>query len=127
MLIKPSLKSIFILFLFFWIYGNLLAQTRPQRINISGFVTDSQTGERLIGTNISLVGTKFGTTTNNFGYYNISTAATPNTDSIVVQFSYLGYEKTIKKNKFINRCPFRCCPFGQSKYPFANRNQGIEA
>ena len=74
MLIKPSLKSIFILLLFFWIYGNLLAQTRTQRINISGFVTDSQTGERLIGTNISLVGTKFGTTTNNFGYYNISTA-----------------------------------------------------
>lgn len=59
-----------------------------QKTNISGIVTDKETGERLIGASIYAVYQKSGTTTNEFGYFNISIS----TDKpAIIVVSYVGY------------------------------------
>ena len=60
-----------------------------QSHEISGTVTDAETGETLPGVNILIQGTSQGTTTNLDGEYQINTE----TDDVLV-FSYVGYEAT---------------------------------
>ena len=54
---------------------------------VSGFVSDAQTGERLIGASVYLPGSKRGTTTNAEGYYTIRLAQ----PSAQLRYSFLGY------------------------------------
>ncbi|MDE2645254.1 MAG: TonB-dependent receptor, partial [Bacteroidota bacterium] len=58
-----------------------------QTITISGYVTDANTGEALIGTNIYDVNLEVGTTTNNYGFFGLKLP----TSRAVVRFSYQGY------------------------------------
>ena len=60
--------------------------------NISGFVTDAETGEALIGANVYIKETQQGTSTDLNGYYVILNV---NADSVSVISSYIGY-KTIE-------------------------------
>ena len=65
----------------------LLGQPAP-RHTLSGFVTDSESGERLPGANLYVPSLQTGTVTNDFGFYSLTLPA----DSIVLRTSYLGYQ-----------------------------------
>lgn len=55
---------------------------------INGYVSDKQTGERLIGAAVVAMPTQQGTTTNNSGFYSL----TLKEDSVQLVVSYVGYE-----------------------------------
>lgn len=55
---------------------------------INGYVSDKQTGERLIGAAVIAMPTQQGTTTNNSGFYSL----TIKEDSVQLFISYVGYE-----------------------------------
>ncbi len=61
---------------------------KKNEITISGFVEDSETGEKLPGANIYIPSLQKGTTTNNYGFFTI-TLNDPVSDLLV---SYTGYE-----------------------------------
>lgn len=60
-----------------------------QRYSLSGYVSDIESGEKIVGASVSIPALKTGTLTNEFGYYTISL----NRDSLFVDFITLGYEK----------------------------------
>ena len=55
---------------------------------LSGYITDVETNEKLIGVNVLLPALNLGTTTNEYGFYSISI---PNGDQELL-FSYLGFK-----------------------------------
>jgi outer membrane receptor for ferrienterochelin and colicin len=64
----------------------------PKRFVVSGVISDSLSGERLVGANIFLVLDKNGIVTNNDGFYSFQ----QNSDSLVMVVSYVGFNtKTI--------------------------------
>ncbi len=63
-------------------------QASAQKITVSGYVTDSVSGERMINAAVYEKASYVGTTTNNYGFYSLP--LTPGKAEIVV--SYLGYE-----------------------------------
>lgn len=65
-----------------------VSNARGQHVTLSGFITDSQNGEKLIGANVWDEGTKTGTATNAFGFYSITLPPGEHT----IKFSYLGYK-----------------------------------
>lgn len=65
-----------------------------QRITISGYVSDAESGERLIGAAIYDTVSHQGAVTNTAGFYTLSpspTLPTGERDKIVIQASYVGY------------------------------------
>jgi len=89
-LMKTS--QIFILFIFLTI--NVLAQ----KSTISGYIKDEKTGEKLVGATIAMPELEIGTYSNNYGFYSITL---PQKDSVLVIFSYVGYQTIAKK------CPLK--------------------
>lgn len=65
----------------------LLHAQKPSA-TISGYLTDAQTGELLIGANIYNLSKKDITTTNAYGFYSLTLPK----DSCTLQFSYIGYQ-----------------------------------
>lgn len=82
----------------------LFYQKPPQRkYQLSGYIQDKTTGERLLASSISILQTTKGTTSNNYGFYSIQLPD----EEVVIDISYLGYEsKQIKvnlsKDQFLN-------------------------
>lgn len=74
------------------------AKTPERKYTISGYVTDQQSSETLIGANIVDLRTYAGTTTNPYGYYTLTVPA-GETD---INFSYLGYAP-FKQHLRLNR------------------------
>jgi len=73
----------FLILLIFQFFG--YSQTN---FNVSGKITDAETGETLIGASVKISGTKqTGTTTNSYGYYSISLPQ----GSYDIVVSYIGY------------------------------------
>ncbi|HKK24863.1 MAG TPA: TonB-dependent receptor [Gracilimonas sp.] len=72
--------------LFIWSTTEVAAQ---QTASVSGYVTDSETGETLISANIGFQGTRLGASTNTLGYYTI-TNIEPGTYTLIG--SYVGYQ-----------------------------------
>lgn len=72
-----------------WCVQPLQAQTNraAQTVTISGFVSDEETGERLMGANLFVPALRSGTVTNDYGFYSLTLPA----DSVEVRISYLGY------------------------------------
>ncbi|MBT7039974.1 MAG: TonB-dependent receptor, partial [Bacteroidetes bacterium] len=62
---------------------------------ISGYLTDSESGEKLIGANVYDQHRLTGTTTNTYGFYSLTLPA----DTYNIVFSYLGYGTKISKLK----------------------------
>ncbi len=60
----------------------------PIRFNLSGYVEDARSGERLIGANVYLPASGLGATTNTDGFFSLSLPA----DSVHLVVSYVGYE-----------------------------------
>ncbi len=65
----------------------------PKKVTISGYVTDSLSGEKMIGANVYLSGTNIGTTTNLYGFYSL----TYYPGDWVLSASYLGFRPFEKK------------------------------
>lgn len=77
------------------------AKVTAQKITISGYVTDAETGEQLIGAVVFDKFSQSGTSTNNYGFYSI----TINADSAMLTASYVGFkptEKTVSKTSSVN-------------------------
>ncbi len=75
-----------------------------QKVNISGYISDAKTGEKLIGANVYIKNTSTGTVSNEYGYYSIRLSKNINTTLII---SYLGYKTMVKnlmvkENKHLN-------------------------
>ncbi|PLX12458.1 MAG: TonB-dependent receptor [Marinilabiliales bacterium] len=66
-----------------------------QKHTISGYISDAQTGEKLIGASIYDKKSKSGTTSNTYGFYSLTLPA----DSINLFISYVGYQTVNKKIK----------------------------
>ena len=64
-----------------------------QRFTLSGYITDSESGESLIGANAVNLPTLEGTAANTFGFYSL----TLKSDSVHVRFSYVGYQSQALK------------------------------
>lgn len=60
-----------------------------QNITISGYMSDKQTGERLIGATVYNKTILKGTTTNNYGFYSLTIPS----GNIKLESSFVGYEK----------------------------------
>lgn len=65
-------------------------QAFAQQCTVSGYVTDCQTGEKLIGVHVKDLISKKGCVSNNFGFYSLSLNCT---DSAKLLISYIGYSK----------------------------------
>jgi outer membrane receptor for ferrienterochelin and colicin len=77
------MKSILPLVLFSILTLNVFAQ----RMTISGYITDKESGERLIGASVYDKNTLQGTTANNFGFYSISLPV----GKVSLIVSFIGY------------------------------------
>ena len=84
---------------------------------ISGFITDKESGEVLVGANVFLLETGKGMATDRNGYYVLDNILPGNYTFII---SYLGYEEYNEKIDFINDlfvylkyCYFPICGFLQ--------------
>lgn len=60
-----------------------------QTYTVSGYVTDAESGEKLIGASVYLTELGKGTTTNQYGFYSLPLAG----DSATIAFSYIGYTR----------------------------------
>lgn len=69
----------------------LFTEAQAQKITISGYVRDLQSGENLIGAAIHSNKINQGTTTNAYGFYSLTLPA----DSIGLSYSYVGYQRQI--------------------------------
>jgi hypothetical protein len=61
----------------------------PSRITLSGFVSDAENGERLIGATVYVPELGVGTATNAYGFYSLTLAAPG--DSLVLRVSFVGF------------------------------------
>lgn len=85
---------ILIIVSFLPVFGQKSATTDPKsKVTISGYVTDSENGELLIGVTIIDINRKTGSSTNAYGFYSITVPA----GDYVLQYSYLGYQSVHKK------------------------------
>lgn len=58
-----------------------------QKHTISGYITDAQTGEKLIGASVFDVNTYRGVSTNNYGFYSLSSSS----QTVQLTVSYVGF------------------------------------
>jgi len=94
------MKKDILTLLLFIISISLFSQTST----IFGYISDRETGERLIGATIYDSNTNIGSTSNSYGFYSIKM---PKNDTIILTVSFVGYksyQKTIilKENKELN-------------------------
>jgi outer membrane receptor for ferrienterochelin and colicin len=71
------------------VYGDVIILSPLRSFTLSGFVENSESGERLIGANISLAGTASGTISNNYGFFSLSVPEGNRT----IEVSYVGFTK----------------------------------
>lgn len=68
--------------------------TAQKSFTISGYVREKGSQEQLIGVNVYVPTTAFGTSTNTYGFYSLTL---PAKDSITLAFSFVGYDRIIRK------------------------------
>jgi len=82
------MKKIFLLTLFFSSYLTVFSQSHT----LSGYVTDANNGETMIGAAIKITGTNMGAVTNAYGFYSITLP----TGEYNVAYDFIGYTQIIK-------------------------------
>lgn len=90
-------KIVFSITFLFIIGVQIFAQTENEKnatITVSGTITDSENGETLIGATVAVPQLATGTNANEYGFYSISI---PKGDSILLEFSYVGFQSQQKK------------------------------
>ena len=85
------MKNLFLIFIVFFLF--FFRGLRADSGTISGFVTDSTSGENLIGANVYLEGQPTGNSSNEHGYYVLHPVPE---GSYVLKVSYLGYRTASK-------------------------------
>ncbi len=70
-------------------------KNRKNKVTLSGYVYDEETGEILIGCSIYDPATYIGTSTNNFGFYSLTLPQEKGEKTIL--FSYIGFETQLVK------------------------------
>ncbi|MDD4150970.1 MAG: carboxypeptidase-like regulatory domain-containing protein, partial [Bacteroidales bacterium] len=88
---KTKLLALFLLFFCIKTFSN-------EKHTVSGYITDFETGEELIGVNISVNSAGLGTTSNSYGFYSL----TLKEENYVLSFSLLGYSNYEIKLNFTN-------------------------
>ncbi|MCE7065512.1 TonB-dependent receptor [Dyadobacter sp. CY326] len=68
-----------------------LAAFAQERVTVSGFVKENGSQEQLPGVNVYIEGSPYGAVTNTYGFYSLTV---PASDSAMLSFSFVGYEKT---------------------------------
>jgi hypothetical protein len=84
----PMIKKIAYILIMLPFIGLIYEEAFSQNRTISGFVEDSQTGERLINANIYNSNTSKGTVSNTYGFFSLTLPA----GNINLTVSYVGYE-----------------------------------
>ncbi|MFC2113056.1 carboxypeptidase-like regulatory domain-containing protein [Bacteroidota bacterium] len=69
-------------------YKNMVILTQFKKYTISGFVEDEETGEKLIGANVSISSTSTGTITNTYGFFSL----TVREGEFDLKVSYVGFK-----------------------------------
>ena len=80
------------LFLLLFICFSTFSLT-AQKYTISGYISDAETGEKLIAANVFDQKSIAGTVSNNYGFYSLTLP----TDSVILSFSYIGFQAEEKK------------------------------
>ena len=92
------MKKIFIIFILISVITNLYAQ---KKYTISGYITDKNNGESIVGVNIYCADLSVGVTSNTYGFYSLTLP-----EGIYdISFSFIGYqsqEKKINLNSAVN-------------------------
>lgn len=78
--------------LLFFLNLNLFGQ---EEITISGTLSDAESGETLIGASVNIATLLTGTTTNEYGFYSLTIPQS--SDSLEVEFSYVGFQPQLRK------------------------------
>ena len=86
---RTKFKILFVMILTFTSFT-----VSAQKITISGYIKDAESGESLIGATIYNTNHKTGTVTNNYGFYTITFQKS---DTLGMVFSYIGYIPQTKK------------------------------
>ena len=86
-----------LIFLLFGLFSRLII---AQVYTVSGYVTDKETGETLIGTTVAIKGTTQGTSTDINGYFRLTNLKS---GEYILQFSFLGYVKIERKLIVLNK------------------------
>lgn len=75
----------------------LFAQNGTDKITISGYMKDAQTGESLIGASIFITNEKSGTVTNDYGFYSVT---------IFLRLKLKKFDMRVQTrlNRFIEKC-----------------------
>lgn len=73
--------------------ASLKAQSAIARYTISGFVTDAESGERLIGATVMDRRSGQGTVTNTYGFYSLTLEPS---DSVEIYVGYIGFESILR-------------------------------
>ena len=77
----------FLLSIFFLVY-NQTSSYSQEKVTLSGYISDSENNETLIGVNVIIPDLKIGTTTNDYGFYSLTV---PRGD-YKLQISFLGFK-----------------------------------
>jgi len=72
------------------LFDDVVILSTQRKFTVSGFVENKESGERLIGANISLTHTRAGTISNNYGFFSLSIPE----GQRVIEVSYVGFKKT---------------------------------
>ena len=78
--------------LLFVAFALIIIPLSAQRYTLSGYITDSETGEKLLNANVYDAETFKGSVSNTYGFYSLTLPK----GSYTVEFSFIGY-KTVKK------------------------------
>jgi len=84
---KTALRTSFLILFSLLYFATANAQSK-QKYTISGYIEDATSGEKLISANAFDVKSGQGTVSNIYGFYSITLP----TDSVVITFSYIGYQ-----------------------------------
>ncbi len=91
------IKKIYLILVFLVVLSH---STFAQRnFTISGYVREKGSQEQLIGVNVYVPNSSFGTSSNNYGFYSITL---PANDATTLVFSFVGYER-IEKTLVLNK------------------------
>ncbi|TAJ10225.1 TonB-dependent receptor [Marinilabiliaceae bacterium JC017] len=82
----------YLIFLSLFIWGEVVLHAQKNQFTISGYVSDVETGEKLLNANVYEAENLTGTISNTYGFYSLTLPKGKHT----VVFSYVGY-KTIQK------------------------------
>lgn len=70
---------------------SFVAFSQP-KYTISGFISDSSSGEKLRNASVVIAGSSLGTSSNYYGFYSITLPS----DSVTIYFSYSGYKTAVR-------------------------------